>query len=320
MNEFDIIEKYVKGPISSSVVLGAGDDCSVVDYSETHYLLTTSDCLVEKKHFIKEEISFQDLGYKSLAVNLSDISAMGGVAQWAQLTLAIPPSVEESQVSSFFNGFYELAEREGVSLVGGDISSSETDIFINITLMGLVEKTKIKKRSQFKEGELLCVTGNLGDSAAGLRCLQEKKEGALEDVLKERHFRPMSFHNQGQWLSQQKSVEGMMDLSDGLVSDLQRLDCGFEVEFSKVPLSQEFKEICHKYSWSPKELALSGGEDYALMFSCKESSFDSLQKSYFKKFQESIFCIGKYLPKNKKSVFKDNGTLITESLEAFKHF
>lgn len=320
MNEFDLIKKYIKPLSNEDVILGKGDDCSILPYNDEYDLICTSDALVEHKHFRLQDMNLKELGYKSLAVNLSDISAMGGKAKWAQLSLAIPESIKESDIADFFSGFYELAEQEAISLTGGDIAASAKDLFINITLMGLVKKNEIKRRDHFSQGEVLVVTGFLGDSSAGLKCLLENKKGDLENQLIQKHIRPQSFHAQGQWLAQSPSVKGMMDLSDGLLSDLNRIPtAGFSIDLNQIPISQQLIGCSVKYGWDPTELALSGGEDYVLLFSCTENGLIDLQKEYEKVWKQKLYPIGR-VNKSGKTEFSLNGKTIDLSYKTFSHF
>ena len=172
MDEFSIIKNFIKTVKDDAIILGHGDDCSVIDYSENQFLIQTTDCLVEDVHFRFSNMSWSELAYKSLAVNISDIAAMGGTPRWAHMTLATSTAVEDSQLTNFFHHFYKLAESKGISLIGGDISRSPGPTFINIGLTGLVNKENIQYRHSFKEGADLCVTGNLGSSALGFFCLE----------------------------------------------------------------------------------------------------------------------------------------------------
>ncbi|MCJ8277546.1 MAG: AIR synthase-related protein [Bdellovibrionales bacterium] len=209
-----------------------------------------------------------------------------------------------------------MSEQEGISLVGGDLSSSDRDIFINVTLSGLVEKTKIKTRADFSKGQLLCVTGPLGDSGAGLKSLLT---GKVEPALRDKHIRPKAYHQEGQWLAQQEGVFGMMDLSDGLLSDLQRLSGGFEIDLESLPLSENLKEACTRNNWSAEELALSSGEDYVLFFSCLESEYESLKQQYHKHFSSEIYKIGRTSSHHGVRFFR-LGEPVEISYKAFSHF
>lgn len=304
MNEFEIIDKIIKRNQQS----GIGDDCSVVDYGNNEFLVTTTDLLVERTHFRLSTTSFKDLGYKTLAVNISDIASMAATPHWAHLSLALPPSVQQEQVEEFLEGFYELADACGVQLMGGDLSDSKSDLFINLTLSGKVSKDHIKRRSGFKAGDKLFVTGRLGDSAAGLRLLEKETS---HPYLVQKHLRPDLHLEKALQLGCSSNVHGMMDISDGLLSDLERAaqvsSCGFKIDLEALPLSKELNEVCEERGWDPLELALAGGEDYCLLFSADET---------FK--GDGVFQIGQVTEEGIH--FLNKGEKVQFKFKVFSHF
>ena len=304
MNEFEIIDQISKRNHQA----GIGDDCSVVEFNDKDYLVTTTDLLVENIHFRLSTTSLKDLGYKTLAVNISDIAAMAAKPLWAHLSLALPSHMKQEQVEEFLQGFYELSDPYGIQLMGGDLSQSPSDLFINLTLSGRVAKEGIKRRSDFQVGDGLFVTGHLGESAAGLRLLEKE---APFNSLTQKHRRPDIHLKQAWLLGESSRVHGMMDLSDGLLSDLERAaessSCGFDVALEELPLSRDLKDICEQKNWDPVELALAGGEDYCLLFSA-ESSFQL----------EGVFKIGEVTEKNIR--FLQMGKEVELNLKAFSHF
>ena len=180
MTEFDLIRTLSSRFPATDGIVGIGDDCAVIPGDEEDLLVTT-DLLAEGVHFLFDRISPYDLGWKSAAVNISDIAAMGGTPRHAFLSIALPPSVipgsdresPSSWLDSFSDGFADSCHRFGVTLLGGDTSASKGGIFINVTLIGSCPRGTALLRSGARPGDLICVTGTLGDSAAGLRLLQE---------------------------------------------------------------------------------------------------------------------------------------------------
>ncbi len=207
-----------------NAVVGIGDDCAVLPWKENESLLVTTDMLIEDIHFIRSKISPRDLGYKSLAVNLSDIAAMGGTPESAYLSLGIPKYFDVEWMDDFYTGLHELAESERVHLLGGDTTKSPTHLVINITVLGKANPRLIKYRSTAKQDDIICVTDFLGDSGGGLKCLLENKLFG-DDVmyLIQRHHRPRAHIAEGIWLAMQEGVHAMMDVSDGIDSDLHRI-------------------------------------------------------------------------------------------------
>ncbi|MEM7645919.1 MAG: thiamine-phosphate kinase, partial [Pseudomonadota bacterium] len=294
------------------------DDCSVIEFDSNRFLLGTTDSLLEGVHFLKEMMTPEEIAYKALAVNVSDVVAMGGRPQWAHLSLGVPKRMTEKDVQSFFRGFYSLSKKIGVSLVGGDLVRSNSDFFINIHLQGLVEKEKIMLRRHFKDGDRLCITGTLGDSAAGLHSFLQNK---IQPQLLASHKKPPVLLEEGLWLAEREETCGMMDLSDGLMSDLERLPaCGIEVHLENIPHSQALLEYCHRNTLDPLSFSLAGGEDYALLFSCRSDGWDQLKKSFKEKFRYEPISIG-FIQKNKKNpIFLKNGIPQALRYESYQHF
>lgn len=317
MNEFDFLTHNLRSPKASSVVQGPGDDCSIIEYNQDDFLISSTDLLVEEIHFKTSEIKPEELAYKALAVNISDIAAMGGQPYWAHLSLAVPEYFSEKNMECFFESFYELAENYKISLVGGDLSRSSSKLFINIHLSGLVKKNQIQRRSDFKKSELVCVTGSLGESSAGLYSLVNKLNGESEDLLKKKHFTPPIELEKALWLAEQPSVHGMMDLSDGLLSDLKRISgIGFKMNLDKIPHSDLLLSFCKKHKFDPFQFSLAGGEDYRILFGCDENNFEELQQAFKKKFSDDFFVIGRTQSQLKIDWFLDG----EQSNIAYSHF
>lgn len=294
MNEDELIKKYVKSSQSKEVVLGHGDDCSVIDFDADQFLIGTTDSLIEQVHFRLSDISFMQLGYKALAVNISDISAMGGTPRWAHLSLAFPPTTAESAIADFFTGFYGLASPYNIQLVGGNMCAAPEGLNINIHLSGLVPKKQIQYRSGFAKADTLCVTGSLGDSAAGLECLLLNHGLASGKNLVHRHLTPPIEIAKAQWLARQPSVHGMMDLSDGLQTDLKRIpNCGFEIAMGDIPHTPDLIEFCEKFHKDIYQYSIAGGEDYVLLFGCQHAHLADLQKRYANEFGQAFYPIGR---------------------------
>ena len=214
------------GSEASSGVVGIGDDCAVMPQREGLDTLVTTDLLVEDRHFLLADVSPEQLGWKSAAVNISDIAAMGGRPTAAFLSIALPASVSAEWVDKFIAGFRELSARFGVPLLGGDTSASPDKLFINVTVLGECPHGRALLRSGARPGDLICVTGPLGDSAAGLKLILERHadgEGAPEDILIRRHYLPMPRVAEGMALRDCPGVHAMMDISDGIASDLRHI-------------------------------------------------------------------------------------------------
>jgi thiamine-monophosphate kinase len=246
-----------------SVVTGIGDDCAVLSVPPGHELLVTTDFTIEKVHFRRDWHRPELVGRRCLTRGLSDIAAMGGEPRAAFLSLAVPGDVPQKWVDRFLKGLLDLAEEFKVPLAGGDTAQSAGGIQADIVVVGSVPRGKAVLRSGAKAGERIYVTGELGGSAAALARLEESKPLGAEYV---RHFRPQARVAVGQWLRQRGVASAMIDVSDGLSTDLEHIcqesHVGAEIEGEAIPralVGLGKKRVA-------LELALHGGDDYELLF------------------------------------------------------
>ncbi len=305
--------------------LGIGDDCAQIPLDNDYVQLITADALVEGVHFLMEQIPPRDLGYKTIAVNVSDLAAMGGISQYAFLTVAIPSETDSIWLKELLQGINEACSQFNVSLIGGDTVGSKKDLFLSLTLIGKGLKGKIKYRHTALPGDRICICGRVGSSGAGFRSLQnslEVTENVQELVLA--HFRPQVFPEAGHWLAGFDSVHAMMDLSDGLDVDLRRIlessGCGAELEVDKLPLSNALMEVCRKQGWDAIQMALSGGEDYALVMTIAEENFKEIQEKFEKQFGFPLYCIGTVTDLTGNLSYLKQGQHIDLQLLPFDHF
>lgn len=265
LGEFGLIDRIAhKVAASSSVPLGIGDDAAALLPTPGHLTLITSDMLLEGVHFDLAFCDPQSLGRKSLAVNLSDLAAMGARPRHFLLGIALPSDIPVETVDGFMAGIMEEAERFGVTLVGGDTCASRGGVAISITALGEQRPELVVKRSGARPGDLIYVTGTVGDAAAGLRELQR---GAREGYLVSRQLDPEPRISTGVALAEAGLASAMIDVSDGVLADLGHIcelsGVGARIEIERLPLSEEYQRTCGADRFS---LALSGGEDYELLF------------------------------------------------------
>ena len=276
LGEFGLIDRIRKmTSVPDPSWVGIGDDCAVIPLSpETggapaSDLLVSTDMLVEGTHFLMEDISPRQLGWKSAAVNISDIAAMGGKPIATFLSLALPKTLPEQWMQEFMEGYNGISEKYGAALLGGDTTCSPDRICINVAVLGTCPRGKARLRSAARPGDLVCVTGTLGDSAAGLRLILGGQKGAAPRLM-DRHYTPTPRVEEGLALSCLPGVHAMMDISDGVGSDLRHIldesGVGARIDTGKLPISKELQALCSEKGWHPKELALSRGEDYELLF------------------------------------------------------
>ena len=278
IGEFGFIERVAeKVQDCAGVILGIGDDAAVTTPTAGLALLSTADMLVEGIHFDLAWTEPHTLGRKSLAVNLSDIAAMGGVPKYALLSLAVPKRVPLHFLDSFMAGFLEQAGRFDVTLIGGDTCSSRHGMVISIALMGEQDPKKIVTRNGATPGDIVCVTGTLGDAALGLELL---RAGERKGYAVKRHLDPEPRVVLGRLLADNSLPTAMIDISDGFAADLGHIlsgsSVGARISIEKIPLSAEYTESIGRFSAERNSLALSGGEDYELLLTVAPGSVEKV--------------------------------------------
>jgi thiamine-monophosphate kinase len=268
LGEFGLIGRIAaRTSCKAGVKIGIGDDAAAIEPTEGLVTLITTDMLVEGVHF---DLAFSDpvtLGRKALAVNLSDIAAMGGIPRNYLLSLAVPRDLSVEFLDRFIGGMLEMGERFGVSLIGGDTCSSQQGVIISVTVIGEQYPDLVVSRSGACPGDLICVTGTLGDSALGLSMLQR---GLRDGAAISRHLDPTPRVREGIKLAEARLASEMIDISDGLLADLGHIldlsGVGARLFLDKLPLSTDYLVRYSATSEDIYSLPLSGGEDYELLF------------------------------------------------------
>ncbi|HBV39743.1 MAG TPA: thiamine-phosphate kinase [Erwinia sp.] len=318
--EFELITRYFDRITSSrrDVEKGIGDDCALLNLPENQTLAISTDTLVAGVHFLRD-IHPADLGYKALAVNLSDLAAMGADPAWLTLALTLP-EVNEAWLKEFSDSLFELLDYYNMQLIGGD--TTRGPLSLTLSIHGLVPRGRALKRSGAKPGDWIYVTGTLGDSAAGLALLQHHikiNDPAAHEALIKRHLRPMPRILQGQALRDLASAA--IDISDGLISDLGHIlkasDCGARLNLDALPLSSVMKshfEPEQAIAW-----ALSGGEDYELCFTVPEINRGALDVA-LGHYGVPFTCIGQLAPLSEGLVLLENNRPVERKLKGFDHF
>lgn len=327
LGEFEFIKHIAKqfNKIPSSLV-GIGDDCAVIDYDNSTSMLVTTDMLVEDVHFIRSKISAFELGKKSVAVNISDICAMGGKPYAAFVSIGIPLDVNFEWLDELYKGIAKMLDNYGVYLLGGDTTRSPAKIIINLAVVGYVEKRYIKLRSGASVGDMICVTGNLGDSACGLQLLLENIQNFNQDELYliNAHNCPTPHFEEGIWLSHVDAVSSMMDVSDGIDSDIRRImemsNCSAEIYLENLPISMQLQNVSKKYNWDKYELAAAGGEDYCLLITIRSEDYPNVAKEFEKKFSRPLNKIGKIFSWETPFSYYLNGEKVYLKSKGFDHF
>lgn len=277
MGEFDLIKRYFsRKSLQNEVILSVGDDCAITSIPSGYQLAITTDTLVEGTHFLPS-ISPADLAYKSVAVNLSDLAAMGATPTWMSLALTLP-EIKEAWLAEFSQSLFAILDRYGVSLIGGD--TTKGPLSITLTAQGFLPKNQGLFRHQAKVGDWIFVSGFLGDSAAGLDLLLQNRkiENESDRYFIQRHLHPTPRVELG--LALRSFSCCALDISDGLLADLEhileRSQVGAEIYLENLPLSHY---LCTQYEQTQAEkFALTGGEDYELCFTVSEEKREEMEQ------------------------------------------
>lgn len=309
MTEFGFIDQ-IKGLFSSLPTHsfeGIGDDCSVLPLGD-EVLVFTSDLLVEDVHFLRSSTSAFDLGYKSLAVNLSDVAAMGVVPVATLLSVSVPKDLMDSYMEEFMRGYHALSVKYGVALIGGDTTASKGGLTINVTAIGRGKATHVKRRAAACIGDKILVNGPLGESAAGLKDIFA---GNCSSPLASIHKLPEPQVAEGEWLGGRCEVHAMMDISDGVASDLCHIlklsEVGAIVELNDVPTSVDLHS------------ALCGGEDYKLLLTASPDGVADLQRDYKAKFGLDLYVIGEIV-EGEQIEWRKGGDVQDVEMMGFRHY
>ncbi|MFZ9661927.1 MAG: thiamine-phosphate kinase [Chitinophagaceae bacterium] len=294
--EFGLIEHLTKNIEfqNASSILGVGDDAAVIDHFGKQTVITT-DLLIEDVHFDLMYTPLKHLGYKSVVVNLSDIYAMNAIPTQITLSVGISNRFSVESMEDFYEGVYAACETYGVDLVGGDTASSQKGFIISVTAIGEVQPNKFVTRSGAKPGDLICCSGYLGAPYLGLLFLEREKKIYIEnpqiqpdlegeDYVIRRLLKPEARKDIVEFLDDAEIIPtSMMDISDGLSSEILHIckmsQCGAVLYEEKLPIHEETKRSAYKFQIDPTACALSGGEDYELLFTVKQEDFDKISLS-----------------------------------------
>ncbi len=300
LDEFRLIRDLHRrfGRTGPSVLCGIGDDAAIIRPFPGHHLILTTDLLAEGVHFNLGTATFEDVGYKAAVANLSDIAAMGGIPHYVLVALALPASCTPVAVEQFYQGLMGACRSHGVQLVGGDTSSSLRGVFISLTMTGSVEPRRALTRDGAREGDLVYVTGTLGDSLAGLTLLAAGRTSRsaggtrrsrlllhgdrYRRALILRHLRPTPRLKEGRLLATHRLATAAIDVSDGLSGDLahvcEQSNVGAEIEAAALPLSPACRAYAAAAGLDPVGIALRGGEDYELLFTVPPDKRTTLER------------------------------------------
>ncbi len=293
LGEFGLIDHLTQNneTKNASTVLSVGDDAAVIDHFGRQTVVTT-DLLIEGIHFDLSYTPLKHLGYKSVVVNVSDIYAMNAVPTQIVLSIAFSNRFGLEALDEFYKGVYAACEEYGVDLIGGDTSTSQKGFIVSVTAIGEVAPDKYVSRKNAKPNDLICVSGELGGAFLGLTLLEREKAifnetGAQPDLegqayIVGRMLKPEARKDIVAWMQENELVPtSMIDVSDGLSSDLLHIckqsNTGCVLYEDKLPFNEEAKEFAYKLKLDPTACALSGGEDYELLFTVSQADYEKVK-------------------------------------------
>lgn len=294
LGEFGLIDHLTKDIVirNASTLKGAGDDAAVIDMQGKMLLLST-DLLVEGIHFDMTYTPLRHLGYKAAVVNFSDIAAMNGIPKQLTVSVAVSSRFTLEAIEEIYSGIKLACDRYGVDLVGGDTSSSVTGLLLSLTVTGEAEKDEIVYRNGATPGDLLCVTGDLGSAYMGLLLLEREKKVFQVNPAMQPELAGFDYQV-GRMLKPEARTDlynifkgsgikptSMIDISDGLASEIKHLcrqsGVGCKLYEEKIPIDPQTRELAMEFKLIPSVAALSGGEDYELLFTVAQSDYDKIK-------------------------------------------
>ncbi len=316
---------------NKSSVLGVGDDAAIIEANDKEYFLISTDTLLEGIHFDLMYMPLKHLGYKAVAVNVSDICAMNGKAEQITVSIAVSNRFPVEALEELYDGIKVACENFQVDLVGGDTSSSLSGLAISITVVGRVEKDKVVKRSGAKENDLVVVSGDLGGAYVGLQVLEREKavykanpdiqpDLSGHDYIVGRQLKPEARVDIIKFLDELGVVPtAMIDVSDGLASEVLHIckssEVGCHIYDEKVPIDGATSMTAIDFNLDPNTCALNGGEDYELLFTIDQKDYDKIKGN------PHMTVIGHITDKNDGRYYVDkNGSAIELRAQGWNHF
>lgn len=295
LGEFGLIDHLTKEfeNRNSTTLVGIGDDAAVISISDNEAQLISTDLLIEGVHFNLMYMPLKHLGYKAIAVNVSDICAMNGIAEQVTVSLAVSNRFPIEALEELYEGINTACKVFNVDLIGGDTSTSMSGLTISVTAVGRIEKSKIAYRSGAKENDILIATGDLGAAYMGLQVLEREKEvynanPAIQpdldghDYIIERQLKPEARVDVIRFLKELDVVPtAMIDISDGLASEIMHIckssGVGCHIYDEKIPIDAKTSMTAIDFNLDPVTCALNGGEDYELLFTIRQEDFDKIK-------------------------------------------
>ncbi|MBN1907261.1 MAG: thiamine-phosphate kinase [Deltaproteobacteria bacterium] len=303
--EFELIDSIRRiidgaGHKPGLLIHGIGDDAAVFTPEPGYEMVVTCDSMVEGRHYLKEHITPMEIGRRAMVMNISDIGAMGGIPLYALVTLGLTSSETVEEIEGIYRGFIQELEPFNASIIGGNITKTAGNTFIDITLIGKAKRGHIALRSGAKQGDAIMVTGFPGSSGAGYRLLADGISPSLKNkTLIDAYLRPVHRAREGHSLAVSGLISSMMDVSDGLSGDLNHIcetsSAAAEIWEERLPVSSALQDISTLYKQIPADFILAPSDDYELLFTCAPEKIDAVKKT-LKEFDCPVTHIGDIVP------------------------
>lgn len=330
MRELDLIRTIAGlAPNGNRLVIkGIGDDCAVFRSEAGVDWVATADMLIEGVHFDLSWHGAYQLGRKAIAVNLSDIAAMGATPQFALLCVGVAPGTDQKWLNTLLSGFCSLLHEHDCALIGGDTVSSK-ELSIAVTMLGTVPASEALMRNGAHVGDTVYVSGPLGSAAAGLRL---SKNGWAQSVAADKssyeplvshHLEPVPRVELGKLLRQSGRVTSLQDVSDGVATDLSHIcaasGVGAVIEEQRLPFHPALLQLCTCKQWDMTNLQISGGEDYELLFTVTKGAEQELEEFIARRWDQAIYRIGQIVDGCAVSMHTRDGRLVDISYQGYQH-
>jgi thiamine-monophosphate kinase len=329
LGEFALIARLqsrLHGPPRSHVICDIGDDCAVLRPAAGMDVLLTTDTQEEGVHFRRDWASPEDIGWRCLAVNVSDIAAMGGSPLGAVVALSLPATLDVAFIEALYDGMQAVAQRYDCPVIGGNISQRADTLSVTITVAGQVPCDQSVYRSGAQVGDEIWVTGTLGSAKAGLEVLSHPQAvaGLPTAAVLSRYRRPQPRLHEAQFLRQHARLHSLLDISDGLSSDLRHVceasGVGAELEAAVIPMTEDVKQIALALQAEPLQFALHGGEDFELCLTAPPGSIGRLQAAFTQQFHCPLVRVGTIQPGHAVQLRLPQGGLMPLPARGYDHF
>lgn len=307
IGEFGLIDRITRKSRDKSVLVGIGDDAAVVEIKKGLQVLTT-DCLVEGDHFRKDWFSAKQIGMKAIEINISDIAAMGAIPKYVLVSLALPKDLDVKFVEEMYQGMWDSCDKYKIDIIGGNMTRSN-QIVISITMIGEADKKNLSLRSGANPGDLIFVSGHLGNGKAGLRLFQENLKGF--EKVKKSYLEPKAQLETSSKIA--PFINSMIDVSDGLAPEIRHIcdesKCGAIIYKDKIPIDDEVRDVAKALDEDEYDYALFGGEDFELVYTVSKDNLDKVNG----------FLVGE-ITENKEALLSFKGKEKKLSESGYDHF